>query len=79
KVKLHFPILQEQQKIADLLRLINERISTQNKIIEKLETLIKGFVDSIFTANKFPKVPFKEIYVRAGEGGTPATSNPEYY
>ena len=33
----------------------------------------------IFTANKFPKVPFKEIYVRAGEGGTPATSNPEYY
>ena len=79
KVRLHFPILQEQQKIADLLRLINERISTQNKIIEKLETLIKGFVDSIFTANKFPKVPFKEIYVRAGEGGTPATSNPEYY
>ena len=42
KVKLHFPILQEQQKIADLLRLINERISTQNKIIEKLESLIKG-------------------------------------
>ena len=42
KVKLHFPILQEQQKIADLLRLINERISTQNKIIEKLQSLIKG-------------------------------------
>ena len=40
---------------------------------------IKGIVDSIFTANEFPKVPFKEIYVRAGEGGTPATSNPEYY
>ena len=79
KVKLHFPILQEQQRIAALLRLIDERISVQNKIIEKLETLIKGFVDSIFTANKFPKVPFKEIYVRAGEGGTPATSNPEYY
>lgn len=69
----------EQTKIATLLRLIDERIATQNKIIEKLETLIKGFVDSIFTANKFPKVPFKEIYVRAGEGGTPATSNPEYY
>lgn len=42
KVKLHFPILQEQQKIADLLRLINERISTQNKMIKakKQETLI---------------------------------------
>jgi type I restriction enzyme S subunit len=42
-------------------------------------SLIKGIVDTIFTANKFPKVPFKEIYVRAGEGGTPATSNSEYY
>ena len=32
----------EQTKIATLLYLIDERISTQNKIIEKLETLIKG-------------------------------------
>ena len=69
----------ERAKIAELFRLLDERIATQNKIIEKLETLIKGIVDSIFTANEFPKVPFKEIYVRAGEGGTPATSNPEYY
>lgn len=69
----------EQKKVAHFLRLLDERIITQNKIIEKLETLIKGIVDSIFTANEFPKVPFKEIYVRAGEGGTPATSNPEYY
>lgn len=69
----------ERAKIAELFRLLDERIATQNKIIEKLETLIKGIIDSIFTANKFPKVPFKEIYVRAGEGGTPATSNPEYY
>ena len=47
--------------------------------LQHKQSLIKGIVDSIFTANKFPKVPFKEIYVRAGEGGTPATSNPEYY
>ena len=69
----------ERTKISELFRLLDERIAAQNKIIEKLETLIKGIVDSIFTANEFPKVPFKEIYVRAGEGGTPATSNPEYY
>ena len=79
KIQVSVPSDVEQQKIAGLLSLIDKRIATQNKIIEKLETLIKGFVDSIFTANKFPKVPFKEIYVRAGEGGTPATSNPEYY
>lgn len=79
EVFVGLPSKSEQHKIATLLKLIDERISTQNKIIEKLETLIKGIIDSIFTANKFPKVPFKEIYVRAGEGGTPATSNLEYY
>ena len=44
KVKLHFPILQEQQKIAALLRLIDERITTQNKIIEKYESLIQAII-----------------------------------
>lgn len=78
-LKLCCPRLDEQKKIARFLSLINERIATQNKIIEDLRLLSKGIVDTIFTANKFPKVPFKEIYVRAGEGGTPATSNSEYY
>ena len=36
------PSKPEQTKIATLLRLIDERISTQNKIIEKLQSLIKG-------------------------------------
>ena len=36
------PSKQEQVKIATLLRLIDERIATQNKIIEKLQSLIKG-------------------------------------
>ena len=48
KVKLHFPILQEQQKIADLLRLINERISTQNKIIEDLKKLKSAISKHLF-------------------------------
>ena len=48
KVKLHFPILQEQQKIADLLRLINERISTQNKIIEDLKKLKSAISERLF-------------------------------
>ena len=36
------PSKPEQTKIATLLRLIDERIITQNKIIEKLQSLIKG-------------------------------------
>lgn len=42
KVKLYFAPINEQNKIAKILSLLDDRISTQNKIIEKLETLIKG-------------------------------------
>ncbi len=38
----------EQKKIADFLSLIDERIATQNKIIEKMQTLIKGLNDSLY-------------------------------
>ena len=38
----------EQTKIATLLHLIDERISTQNKIIDKLQSLIKGIRDDVF-------------------------------
>ncbi|EXY21711.1 restriction endonuclease subunit S, partial [Bacteroides fragilis] len=42
----------ERAKIAELFRLIDERIATQNKIIEKLETLIKGICNkSLYTVN----------------------------
>ena len=40
------PCLQEQKKIGKFLSLLDERIATQNKIIDKLQTLIKGIVDS---------------------------------
>ena len=38
------PSRSEQQKIATLLRLIDERIATQNKIIERYESLIRGIM-----------------------------------
>ena len=42
KVKLHFANIEEQKKIGKMLSLLGERISTQNKIIDKLQSLIKG-------------------------------------
>ena len=42
------PSKAEQTKIATLLRLIDERIATQNKIIDKLQSLIKGLNDSLY-------------------------------
>ena len=41
-VKTINPCLEEQKKIASLLALLDERITTQNKIIDKLQSLIKG-------------------------------------
>lgn len=52
EVFVGLPSMNEQQKIATLLRLMDERIATQNKIIEKLETLIKGICNkSLYTVN----------------------------
>ena len=42
KIQVSVPSDVEQQKIAELLSLIDKRIATQNKIIEKLQSLIKG-------------------------------------
>ena len=41
-IRVYHPVIEEQKKITRLLSLIDERIATQNKIIEKLESLIKG-------------------------------------
>ena len=40
----------EQNKISNLLTLLDERIATQNKIIDKLQSLIKGISSRIFTS-----------------------------
>ena len=45
EMPLYLPSKQEQTKIGVLLSLLDERISTQNKIIDKLQSLIKGIVD----------------------------------
>lgn len=51
-IKTYNPCLQEQQKIVKLLSMLDERIEIQNKIIEKLETLIKGICNkSLYTVN----------------------------
>ena len=46
--KIGLPSKEEQGKIADLLRLLDERIATQNKIIDKLQSLIRGIRHDIF-------------------------------
>ena len=58
-----FPIyttsIEEESKIAKLLSLLDERIATQNKIIDKLQSLIKGIAQKIVRNNK-PNVRLTE-------------------
>ena len=58
-IKTYNPTLPEQQKIAILLSLLDERIATQNKIIDKLQSLIKGIAQKIVHNNK-PNVRLAE-------------------
>ena len=48
RIRMSIPKIEEQKKIAKLLNLIDERIATQNKIIDKLQSLIKGIRHDIF-------------------------------
>ena len=45
---ISLPQIAEQNKIAQLLDKINERIATQNKIIDKLQSLIRGIRNDVF-------------------------------
>ena len=49
-VKTYNPCLEEQKKIVRLLSLLDERIATQNKVIDKLQSLIKGISGRIFAS-----------------------------
>ena len=48
KISLSFPSVKEQEKIAKLLSLIDERIATQNKIIEDLKKLKSAISERLF-------------------------------
>ena len=58
-----FPIyttsIEEESKIAKLLSLLDERIATQNKIIDKLQSLIKGIAQNVAHNNK-PNISLSE-------------------
>ena len=56
-----FPSNKEQQKISTLLSLIDERIATQSKLIEKLESLIKGLRVRLMQIEKGNIVHLNEV------------------
>ena len=79
KIKIAVPTSKEQEKISKLLALLDERISTQNKIIEDLKKLKFAIIDYAIGSLDTNFMKFGSVYETAGEGGTPTTSNTSFY
>ena len=78
-LKMSYPQKEEQQKISHLLSLLDERITTQNKIIEDLKKLKSAIIDYAIDSLDANFMKFGYLYETAGEGGTPTTSNASFY
>ena len=52
RIKTSIPSIEEQKKIAKVLSIIDERIATQNKIIEDLKKLKSAIIDGHFNGQK---------------------------
>ena len=48
RIRMSIPKIEEQKKIAKLLNLIDERIATQNKIIEDLKKLKSAIIEKLY-------------------------------
>jgi len=66
-IKTYNPCLQEQQKIVKLLSMLDERLEVQNKIIEKLETLIKGIVEKTFVSTQYVPLQHYSPIITSGK------------
>ncbi len=60
-ISFSFPTLEEQEKIANLISLLDERIATQNKIIEDLKKLKSAISERLFKSVKGSIVLLSDI------------------
>ena len=78
-VKTINPCLEEQKKIAKLLSLLDERIATQNKIIEDLKKLKSAISKLLFAQKSNGWNRLDTLFSKGKAGGTPTSTNKEYY
>ena len=66
KVRLFIPSLKEQKKISYFLGLLEERIATQNKIIEDLKKLKSAIIEKVFNGKHSEKLQLNDVgsYIR---------------
>ena len=78
-LKMSYPRKEEQQKISHLLSLLDERIATQNKIIEDLKKLKSAISKQAFAQKPNGWNRLDTLFSKGKAGGTPTSTNKEYY
>lgn len=65
-IKIGLPSVEEQKKIADLLQLLEQRIVTQNKIIEDLKKLKCAIIENVLNSNHCTTLQLGDVgsYIR---------------
>ena len=66
KIVISIPTIKEQDKIANVLSLLDERIATQNKIIEDLKKLKSAIIEKVFNGKHSEKLQLNDVgsYIR---------------
>ena len=65
-ISFSFPTLEEQERIANLISLLDERIATQNKIIEDLKKLKSAIIEKVLNGNSCDNLRLGDVgsYIR---------------
>ena len=77
-VSVFAPQLKEQKKINNFLSLIDKRIEKQRQLVESLKKYKRGLLYLFFETKK-PNKKLSELIKIGKAGGTPLSSNPNYY
>jgi len=79
KLKIIYGEESERNKIVNLLCLLDERIATQNKIIEDLKKLKSAISKQAFAQKPNGWNRLDTLFSKGKAGGTPTSTNKEYY
>ena len=62
KIVVSIPTIKEQDKIAKLLSLLDERIATQNKIIEDLKKLKSAIIEKLYSEIQGKEYSYRQLF-----------------
>lgn len=75
RIRTSIPSIEEQKKIAKILSIIDERIATQNKIIEDLKKLKSAIIDRLYSEVKGETCTYSELFTVVTERNSKRTYN----